>query len=231
MKKKRRKFRVDLIFVLYFSLLLFILLTISNVVAGIKFDLVATPSNALSPKCVSQYVSNGTLVVVTVKAGIGYNQRVDAEITDNSSSHNEYGRKRDIDGESRMPFTTHTDADISVCLTNILDDGFRPDPKYHRTIDLDIDVGAEAIDYNALAQAEKLKPMEAELRKLEQVVQEIVDEMEYLRRREAKMRDTNESTNERVKWFSLGSMFVLVGLGAWQIFYLKKFFQKKRLID
>ena len=33
--------------------------------------------------------------------------------------------------------------------------------------------------------------MEAELRKLEQVVQEIVDEMEYLRRREAKMRDTN----------------------------------------
>lgn len=69
--------------------------------------------------------------------------------------------------------------------------GFRPDPKYHRTIDLDIDVGAEAIDYNALAQAEKLKPMEAELRKLEQVVQEIVDEMEYLRRREARMRDTN----------------------------------------
>ncbi|CAG8690204.1 2713_t:CDS:2 [Rhizophagus irregularis] len=178
-------------------------------VAGIKFDLVATPSNAITPKCVSQYVSNGTLVVVTVKAGIGYNQRVDAEITDNSSSHNEYGRKRDIDGESR----------------------FRPDPKYHRTIDLDIDVGAEAIDYNALAQAEKLKPMEAELRKLEQVVQEIVDEMEYLRRREARMRDTNESTNERVKWFSLGSMFVLVGLGAWQIFYLKKFFQKKRLID
>lgn len=67
--------------VVSFSLLLFILLTISNVVAGIKFDLVATPSNAITPKCVSQYVSNGTLVVVTVKAGIGYNQRVDAEVS------------------------------------------------------------------------------------------------------------------------------------------------------
>ncbi|CAJ0746265.1 16343_t:CDS:2, partial [Entrophospora sp. SA101] len=93
------------------------------------------------------------------------------------------------------------------------------------TIDLDIDVGAEAIDYNQLAKAEKLKPMEAELRKLEQIVQEIVDEMEYLRRREARMRDTN------VKWFSLGTIFVLVALGGWQIFYLKKFFQRKRLID
>ncbi|RIA97586.1 endoplasmic reticulum vesicle protein 25 [Glomus cerebriforme] len=214
-----------------YSTLLFILLIISNVVWGIKFDLAATPSNIVARKCISQYVSTGTLVVVTIKVGFGYNQRVDVEITDNSSAHNEYGRKRDIDGETRMPFTTHTDADVSVCFTNTLDDEFRPDPKYHRTIDLDIDVGAEAIDYNALAKAEKLKPIEAELRKLEQVVQEIVDEMEYLRRREARMRDTNESTNERVKWFSLGSVFVLLGLGGWQILYLKKFFQKKRLID
>jgi hypothetical protein len=62
-------------------LLLFVLLTISNVVLGIKFDLVATASNAISPKCISQYVSNGTLVVVTIKAGIGYNQIVDAEVS------------------------------------------------------------------------------------------------------------------------------------------------------
>ena len=72
--------------------------------------------------------------------------------------------------------------------------GIYPDPKYHRTIDIDVDVGAEAIDYKALANAEKLKPMEAELKKLEQVVQEIVEEMDYLRKREARLRDTNGST-------------------------------------
>ena len=33
---------------------------------------------------------------------------------------------------------------------------------------------------------------------------EIVLEMEYLRVREQKLRDTNESTNERVKWFAFG---------------------------
>jgi hypothetical protein len=36
-----------------------------------------------------------------------------------------------------------------------------------------------------------LQPLELELRKLEKVVQEIWDEMEYLKKREAKMRDTN----------------------------------------
>ncbi|RIB01723.1 emp24/gp25L/p24 family/GOLD-domain-containing protein [Gigaspora rosea] len=150
------------------------------------------------------------------------------KVTDNSDANNKYGHKRDINEETRLAFTTHANADISVCFTNTLDEDFQPNPQYHRMIDLDIDIGAEAIDPN---QFEKLKPMEAELRKLEQVVQEIVDEMDYLRQREARMRDTNESTNERVKWFSLGTMFVLVCLGFWQIVYLKKFFQKKRLID
>lgn len=30
--------------------------------------------------------------------------------------------------------------------------------------------------------------------------------MEYLRLREQKLRDTNESTNERVKWFAFGKL-------------------------
>lgn len=54
---------------------------------------------------------------------------------------------------------------------------------------------------------------------------EIVTEMEYLREREQKLRDTNESTNERVKWFAIGTMGMLVGLGAWQIIYLRAYFR------
>jgi hypothetical protein len=43
--------------------------------------------------------------------------------------------------------------------------------------------------------------------------------------REQKLRDTNESTNERVKWFSLGTMGVLVSLGGWQVVYLRAYFR------
>jgi emp24/gp25L/p24 family/GOLD len=46
--------------------------------------------------------------------------------------------------------------------------------------------------------------VETELRRIEETVNEIVNEMEYLRLREQKLRDTNESTNERVKWFAFG---------------------------
>jgi hypothetical protein len=99
-----------------------------------------------------------------------------------------------------------------------------------RSIELDVDIGADARDWNAIQAAEKLKPVEIELRRIEAVVSEIVNQMEYLRRREQKLRDTNESTNERVKYFALAVMATLVGLGGWQVFYLRAYFRSKHLI-
>lgn len=94
-----------------------------------------------------------------------------------------------------------------------------------RHVELDIDIGADARDWSAIQAAEKLKPVETELRRIEETVNEIVQEMEYLRLREQKLRDTNESTNERVKWFAFGTMGMLVGLGAWQVVYLRAYFR------
>ena len=94
-----------------------------------------------------------------------------------------------------------------------------------RHVELDIDIGADAKDWSAIQAGERLKPTEAELRRIEEVVGEIVKEMDYLREREQKLRDTNESTNDRVKWFALGTMATLIGLGAWQVVYLRAYFR------
>lgn len=98
-----------------------------------------------------------------------------------------------------------------------------PNPTRH--VELDIDIGADARDWSAIQASEKLKPVETELRRIEETVNEIVQELEYLRMREQKLRDTNESTNERVKWFAFGTMGMLVGLGAWQVVYLRAYFR------
>lgn len=94
-----------------------------------------------------------------------------------------------------------------------------------RHIELDIDIGADAKDWSAVQATEKLKPVETELRRIEEMVAEIVAEMDYLRSREQKLRDTNESTNNRVKWFAFGTMGMLVALGAWQVIYLRAYFR------
>lgn len=94
-----------------------------------------------------------------------------------------------------------------------------------RPIELDVDIGADARDWNSIQSQEKLKPVETDLRRIEEMVADIVTEMEYLRAREQRLRDTNESTNERVKWFAFGTMGMLVGLGAWQVVYLRAYFR------
>ena len=56
-------------------------------------------------------------------------------------------------------------------------------------------------------------------------------DFQYMKQREEEMRDTNESTNSRVLYFSIFSMCCLIGLATWQVLYLRKFFKSKKLID
>jgi p24 family protein delta-1 len=114
-------------------------------------------------------------------------------------------------------------------LTNTSSAAKRPNPG-SRSVELDVDIGADAKDWSAIQATEKLKPVEAELRRIEELTGEIVKEMDYLRQREQKLRDTNESTNTRVKWFGIGTTWLLIGLWGWQIMYLRAYFRSKHLI-
>jgi hypothetical protein len=39
-----------------------------------------------------------------------------------------------------------------------------------------------------------------------------------------------ESTNSRVAWLSIFSVVTMVAVGAWQIYYLKRYFQQKKIL-
>ncbi|CCX11691.1 emp24/gp25L/p24 family/GOLD-domain-containing protein [Pyronema domesticum] len=208
----------------------FVLLFIT-LAQALKFDIPALPKGTNKPRCIRNYVSKDTLVVVTVTASgnKGDGQTLNIHIKDTVG--NEYGKSKDVaGGETRMAFTSHADAAFDVCFDNTMTDSSRKTMGLVRAIELDVDIGADARDWAAIQAAEKLKPVEIELRRIEEVVSEIVNQMEYLRRREQKLRDTNESTNERVKYFALAVMATLVGLGGWQVFYLRAYFKSKHLI-
>ena len=206
-------------------LLLTLALTLPFSTLALKFDLPAhTGHSSRHNRCIRNFVAKNTLVLVTaiVDGHKGDGQLVNMHIKD--AAGNEYGRPKDLVGETRMAFTSHADAAFDVCFENqLVATHATMNPSRH--IELDIDIGADARDWSAIQAQEKLKPLETELRRVEDVVREVVEEMEYLRIREQKLRDTNESTNERVKWFAFGTMGMLVGLGAWQVVYLRAYFR------
>jgi len=184
-------------------------------------------------KCIWNSAHENTLVIVTANVGPGDNQRVDVEIVDSSPKRNVYTRKKGIKSESRLAITTHSDGEIGVCFTNTVEGDISHDAasKLAKTIDLDVDIGADAVDYNAIANQESLSGLETEMRKIEGIIKEIVEEMDYLKKREERFTSTNTSTNQRVQTFAWFSLFSLTGLGVWQILHLRAYFKSKYLID
>lgn len=234
-----------------------LLAVIAPLTAALKFDLhpVSAHDAAKYERCIRNFVAKDQLVVVTaiLDGYRGDGQKVDMHVRTHlpktqaqcimackiskamltkcqirDAMGNDYHRPKDVVGENRYAFTSHADSAFDVCFENVLTGAQKGTGPRH--VELDIDIGADAKDWSAIQAGEKLKPVEAELRRIEEVVGEIVTEMEYLRGREQKLRDTNESTNERVKWFAFGTMGMLVGLGAWQVVYLRAYFRSKHLI-
>ncbi|KAI2606362.1 emp24/gp25L/p24 family/GOLD-domain-containing protein [Hypoxylon fragiforme] len=198
-------------------------------VNALKFDLQSRgPNDKASERCIRNFVAKDTLVVVTATVGgtKGDGMVVNMRIMDNVG--NEYGKPKDVVGEQRTVFTSHADAAFDVCFENVMTHSRMNNPT--RSVELDIDIGADAKDWSAIQATEKLKPVETELRRIEESIAEIVNEMDYLRAREQKLRDTNESTNTRVKWFGIGTTTLLIILWGWQIMYLRAYFRSKHLI-
>jgi hypothetical protein len=64
-------------------------------------------------------------------------------------------------------------------------------------------------------------PIEREIRDFANGLKSIKDEQEYIVVRERRHRNTAESTNDRVKWWSVFQAIVLFLAVGWQVYYLK----------
>lgn len=208
------------------SQLLLCVFSLLTAAMALHFEIEAGPETN-PPTCIRDFVSEGQLVVVNIvsSGSSGDGQKLNFFIRD--SVGNEYRKKNDFSGEVRVPFVAHASAAFDVCFVNVLQ---RKGRKLTRHIELDIEAGSAARDWNAVQAAEKLKPVELELRKVEELTDEIVGELEYLKAREERLRDTNESTNRRVRNFSICTILALVAFGSWQITYLRNYFKSKHII-
>ncbi|BFZ11692.1 hypothetical protein BsWGS_14731 [Bradybaena similaris] len=185
---------------------------------GIRFHLASNQK-----KCLREEIQKN--VLVTGEYEVQDNgQRADLSVTD-SRGHILYSKENAVKG--KFAFTTEEYDQFEVCFTSQAAGGVAQE----REILLSLKHGIEAKNYDDIAKAEKLKPLEVELRRLEDLSKSIVDDFAYMRKREEQMRDTNESTHSRVMYFSVFSMLCLLGLATWQVLYLRRYFKAKKLIE
>ncbi|KAM0354031.1 hypothetical protein HYE67_008985 [Fusarium culmorum] len=68
------------------------------------------------------------------------------------------------------------------------------------------------------------------VRKLSDLLAQVKDEQEYIVMRERTHRNTAESTNSRVKWWNMFVIGVVIGESLFQVWWLRRFFEVKRVV-
>jgi len=136
-----------------------------------------------------------------------------------------YTGTRETDG--RYSFTAHISGTYTFCFSNAMS---TVTPK---TVDLSVTVGGVS-EYETqaadIASDAEISPLSASVIQLSDAITAIANDQKYLKMREEAHRNTNESTNSRVLWWSIFEMVALIAMSIWQIYYLRRFFEDKRAI-
>lgn len=103
-----------------------------------------------------------------------------------------------------------------------------------QTISFNIKVAAigqqDAGDNKDFVTKEHTTSFQELVNRLEQRAGDIVDQQQYAITRESVHRDTAESTNARVMWWTVLEVSSLVLLAAFQVYYLRSFFEVKQIV-
>ncbi|XP_012255316.1 transmembrane emp24 domain-containing protein bai [Athalia rosae] len=178
-----------------------------------------------SEKCLKEEVQANVLVSGEYDVSVAHGQSVNYVVRD--SKGHILSKNEDL-SHGKFSFVTENHDTFQICFTSIVPPHMRGTKQ---EISLNLKRGIEAKSYEGIGEAAQLKPMEVELKRLEDLSEAIVQDFSRMRKSEEEMRDTNESTNSRVLYFSIFSMCCLLGLATWQVLYLRRFFKAKKLIE
>ena len=77
---------------------------------------------------------------------------------------------------------------------------------------------------------EHLRPLQLLFKRAELTVSGVSKELDQVRMRENALRETSETTDARIQWFSIFSIVILMAVALWQVTFLKSFFRSKKLL-
>ncbi|XP_078432607.1 transmembrane emp24 domain-containing protein p24delta7-like [Wolffia australiana] len=212
-----------------FQLLGFVALCILSPALCLRFELQSGHTKCIAEDIRPNAMSVGKYSVVNPNAVEGQTppplpetHRVTVRVSSPHGNSLHYAENVEL---GNFAFVTSEDGDHLVCF-------WTPEhkPAVTLTVDFEWKSGIATKDWPKVAKKGQVEGMELELKKLEDTVQSIHDEMFYLRSREEEMQELNRTTNSRMAWLSFLSLGVCLSVAGLQLWHLKTFFERKKLL-
>ncbi|KAI7752451.1 hypothetical protein M8C21_020343 [Ambrosia artemisiifolia] len=200
------------------------LLASSQLVNGMRFDL-----ETGATKCITEDIKINAMTVgkySVVKPVEGFPLSEDDRITVRvTSPHGNNYHYADHKESGNFAFTAGEAGDYMACFWTP-----KQSPEKSLSIDFEWKSGLAAKDWSKVAKKGQVEMMELELKKLYDSVTMVHEEMFNLRAREEMTQHLMRSTNAKMATFSFFSLVICLSVAALQLWHLKAFFQRKKLI-
>ncbi|KAK9051011.1 hypothetical protein SSX86_027636 [Deinandra increscens subsp. villosa] len=197
---------------------------LSAIAQSIRFELESGHTKCISEDIKSNSMTVGHYSVVNPNEGqpLPESHRITLRVT--STYGNSYHSSENVQ-TGQFAFQAVEAGDYMACFFAI-----DHHPPLKIPVEFDWRSGVAAKDWSNVAKKGSVDAMEYELKKLADTITSIQDEMFYLRDREHEMQELNKVTNLRMGWLSFLSLFICLSVAGMQIWHLKSFFEKKKLI-
>ncbi|XP_041008289.1 transmembrane emp24 domain-containing protein p24delta9-like isoform X1 [Juglans microcarpa x Juglans regia] len=193
---------------------------------SMRFDLRSGATKCISEDIKSKAMSVGKYSVVNPNEGfpVPDSHKITVRKMVNSPRGVKYHHGDHVEA-GNFAFTGAEPGDYTACF-------WAPDHKRPVTVGVDFDwrTGVAATDWSNVAKKGQIEVMELELKKLHATVISIHDEIFYLREREEEMQLLNRATNSKMATFSFLSLVVCLSVAGLQLWHLKTFFERKKLL-
>ncbi|CAD5220147.1 unnamed protein product [Bursaphelenchus xylophilus] len=178
--------------------------------------------------CFFERVSSGTKMALIFEVAEGGFLDIDVKIT-GPDNQEVYKGERETSG--KYTFAAHMDGVYNFCFGN------KMSTMTPKVVLFTIDVGQGQAAQAAAGGSADAAAHDAESKKLEEMVRElsgsltsVKHEQEYMEVRERVHRSINENTNSRVVQWAIFEAIVIVGMSIGQVYYLKRFFEVRRVV-
>jgi len=193
------------------------------VAEALEFDLVHRgDSDYDDMKCVSEEHNERAIVLFSFKSID--NVKLSIKVFD---PNDKVVKQFEDVAEGDYGFTAEVGGDYKACFFAAQ---IAAEDRVKHRVSLEWKSGVAATTWGKIAKEEDVDVFTKSLRRVEADLTEVHETMLELRKLEADMRDKNEATNSRVVWMGMISLSVCVALAFWQIFYLKAFFKRKKVL-
>ncbi|RNF02730.1 COP-coated vesicle membrane protein p24 precursor [Trypanosoma rangeli] len=128
------------------------------------------------------------------------------------------------EAEARVLFKTRTPGRHRFCFSN------KMSTITNKVVAFSIAVGESGMDTNKDQMAKAVDPLERSIMRIQQGLREVQEVQRYLRGRERIHRATTEVANTRVVIWSAVEVLIIAFMGACNVWYLKRIFNKRRVV-